>query len=93
MINIDEMSDRQKSEKITQAMTGLDGNINLIYQNLYKPENMALAWRVLIYFAGLGYDDAIEMWFSSESICVRETAQRLWLDKILEIAIEAGMIK
>jgi hypothetical protein len=77
--------------------------------NLYDPENMALAWRVLnwaakkfhygdSYSAGYRIDD----WIMDEPIVKGDgayniwdlppaEAQRAWLDKILELAIEAGL--
>jgi len=35
------------------------------------------------------------MWFNEEGICMLPAAdaQCMWLDKILELAIEAGMVK
>lgn len=69
--------------------------------NLYDPANMALAWRVLNWAQDQKFimDDGCEyflnLWWVGEktfSLPPAE-AQRAWLDKILELAIEAGMIE
>ena len=69
--------------------------------NLYAPANMALAWRVLNW-AWKHADDDMELkpalsWLSEidQVICYDDDpapAQRLWLDKILELAIAAEII-
>lgn len=70
--------------------------------NLYDPANMALAWRVLNFAEinggqlSCGIELAIER-DTGASIKDLITlppaeAQRLWLDKILTLAIEAGMV-
>ena len=71
--------------------------------NLYDPANMALAWRVLNWateelpgkpgirqklFAILWTEDGEDLLYGQEPA----TAQRRWLDKILTLAIEAGLI-
>lgn len=63
--------------------------------DLYDPVNMALAWRVHLWAVdhkviGLNYI----RWFDSGIACwLQEDAQRLWLDQILELAVEAGIIE
>ena len=62
--------------------------------DLYKPSNMALAWRVLNWAHETGlcrrYADGvgknIHFWDAPAD------AQRAWLDKILTLAIEAGLV-
>ena len=72
--------------------------------NLYDPANMALAWRVLNWAWGIPDDDPalvnLELHDWHEQIAWTVTydsspadAQRLWLDRILELAIEAGVIE
>ena len=65
------------------------------YVDFYDPTNMALAWRAI----GVMVDkhteiwDAFFDWWDLEIDPGHESAQRLWLDKILELAIEAGIIE
>ena len=68
--------------------------------NLYYPTNMALAWRVsnFIYsefFNGEDWCDGYFTWWHEVDWYkyTPAAAQRAWLDKILELAIEAGMVK
>ena len=63
--------------------------------NLYEIEYMAIAWEVMIHLGSLGFDDTIEMWFSDEFVCMENpaVAQKMWLDKCLDLAIENGMIQ
>jgi len=74
---------------------------------LYDPANMALAWRVLNWAWNHGYDmgDGIAMWWyakADQNSTVEDTllidatpadAQRAWLDKILTLCIEAGLVE
>ena len=64
--------------------------------NLYDPANMALAWRVLNWAileqtAQLAH---IATWLAIGGFMSMppEIAQRIWIDKVFELAIEAGMI-
>lgn len=69
--------------------------------NLYESHNMALAWRVLNWGAKKLY--TVDEW-ANDIVFTTDTsaynlwdlppadAQRLWLDKVLELAIEAGMV-
>lgn len=67
--------------------------------NLYDPANMALAWRVLNWanatrFGGGTTLDQWKWWhdFIADLRLLRASdAQMAWLDKILQLAIEAGM--
>ena len=78
-----------------------DDPSSLVAPMLYSPARMALAWRVLnwalftapdwdtghIIFDGL-YDKPLR-WVATK---LPADAQRAWLDKILSLAIEAGLI-
>lgn len=67
--------------------------------SLYDPENMPLAWRVLNW--ALDHLTAPSHFFQLRQmvgdmdlfVLPRDAAQRAWLDKILELATEAGMVK
>ena len=68
--------------------------------NLYDPANMALAWRVLNWAIGdpsFGHD--VDHWLWNEGIgydllnLAHDVAQRAWLDKVLTLAIEAGLVE
>ena len=65
--------------------------------DLYDPANMALAWRVHLW---AHYSAEVNHGYRYRNWCIRDTdtlfnenAQRLWLDKILELAIEAGLVE
>jgi hypothetical protein len=67
---------------------------------LYNPVNMALAWRVLNWaqeqqpeYVGQGFLDFWDVEYPHLYEFSPAEAQRLWLDKILELAIEAGLVK
>lgn len=69
-----------------------DGYMN--YPNLYDPANMQLAWRVLNFIDGTELSGRFNVWFYNQ-LWVKISpadAQRLWLDKILQLADEAGMV-
>ena len=103
-----EMSDQEKSVLLAKAMgwtvrdiVGLPADIFappdiwVRAGSLYDPANMALAWRVLNWIGTQGLDDIMASWFQ-EFGCIHiqpSLAQRLWLDKILELAIEAGLVE
>ena len=67
--------------------------------NLYDPANMVLAWRVLnwarvndaIFELAIDNHELGDHFFEWASESPAD-AQRLWLDKILELAIETGII-
>ena len=67
--------------------------------NLYDPANMHLAWRVLNWAwqnKTLPTDDSsLWFWWHERNLpnLPPAHAQRLWLDKIFELAVEAGIIK
>ena len=79
-----------------------EGRGGLFFQdNLYDPTNMALAWRVLNwvdtwdqkkyrtqYTQFWGWWDNEELWQIESKF-----AQAKWLDKILSLAIEAGIVE
>ena len=70
--------------------------------NLYDPANMALAWRVLNWAnKSVPFNSGDDIWRQWEGwwdgLDIKgeypADAQRLWLDKILELAIEAGIVE
>ena len=76
----------------------LDSNDILVgHGTLYDPANMALAWRVHLW---MGKNDPLPCtpkgyiyWWNNLGIVREADAQRLWLDKILSLAIEAGIVE
>ena len=75
-------------------------SLSKIVPNLYAPKNMALAWRVLNW-AFETFEFTQDANFSLSEIAGEhsvfrsppELAQRRWLDKILSLAVEAGMVE
>ena len=68
--------------------------------NLYDPANMALAWRVLNHVWSYQHlsDNQIVTWsyvigYAIDGSTPPADAQRTWLDMILSLAIEAGMVE
>lgn len=68
--------------------------------DLYHPDNMALAWRVHLWATTSAFYDKYRYWlahgtgYEGHLLWWEKTnAQRAWLDKILELAIEAGMVE
>lgn len=71
--------------------------------NLYDPANMALAWRVLNWAGMTQFFEDFSKWANARmdltQIVVNgqdlppDRAQKSWLDKILALAIEAGMVE
>ena len=75
--------------------------------DLYAPENMALAWRVLNWADTILWyhsepnvfkwskGDVFQEWWDMKTIfgLPPAEAQAAWLDKILELAIEAGLVE
>ncbi len=64
---------------------------------LYNPANMALAWRVLNWafanFVDIWLEETFRAWVPNPLYTLPPAdAQRAWLDKILTLAIEAGML-
>ena len=68
------------------------------FPNLYDPANMALAWRVLNWAYNFlddqGRETFLRDWWRSLNLFIESPAdaQRAWLDKILSLVIEAGMV-
>ena len=71
------------------------------YPDLYHPRNMALAWRGLGWWSSvvdIGDDDIYFQWRGwVDSVLVddflgKSEAQAAWLDKVLELAIAAGLV-
>jgi hypothetical protein len=70
-----------------------------IVPNFYNVKNMALAWRVVTeinrqWENGEDWADGFFTWWNDAELwrLTATEAQAAWLDKILELAIEAGMI-
>lgn len=66
-------------------------------RNLYAPANMAMAWRVLNWAAISKISAKFSEWWYEVAVSTfhhlePNVAQRAWLDKILTLAIDAGMI-
>ena len=80
-----------------------EGDGILWADSLYDPVNMALAWRVLNWAYTslpvwkhekyLTEGQQWESWFVRNIELGEPNAQRLWLAKILELAIETGIIE
>lgn len=76
------------------------------HSNLYLSENMALAWRVLNWGLVVKPTDPVgsihspdrihnklEDWLRTTFLWGRPDAQKQWLDQVLELAIEAGLME
>ena len=79
-----------------------DRDFEYFLPDLYRAGNMYLAWRVLNWAAGwIQSEESLGSklkWHYAISDQLRwdlppTEAQALWLDKVLELAIEAGMVK
>ena len=102
-MRIDELSDEQKTAVLAELvnMTPDVMNSGVLCVDLYDPANMALAWRVLSWAEiESGKNTRCDfhfgwMEFLPESLfeCPPADAQRTWLDMILSLAIEAGMVE
>lgn len=68
----------------------------VFFPNLYIPVNMALAWRVLNWatMEPTAQLAQVARWFliGGGMSLLPTQAQRAWLDKIISLAIEAGMV-
>lgn len=87
-----------KSWQGEMDVTTIDGTpFDYNAPNLYAPENMALAWQVLNWASDSRnpLSDTIDRWWvvNSPIELPPKEAQALWLDKILELAIGAGLVK
>lgn len=73
-----------------------DSEIFGLCPTLYNPVNMALAWRVLNWVASLDAPYTLRLmniWsFEEWAKLPPSEAVRAWLDKILELANESGML-
>ena len=90
----------QGDEKLYDEWTlGKDGYGVVTPLDLYDPANMALAWRVLNHFRQLPVIGAsLDDWWMNDdgvylTVMIPADAQRAWLDKVLELAREAGMLQ
>ncbi len=88
-------------QRVEYAKIGMLDSVllNKHMPSLYAPANMALAWKVAQwghtlpeYTQWMLEPNRLGTWFNFTRMPPAE-AQRLWLDKILELAIEAGMIE
>ncbi len=63
--------------------------------DLYDPANMALAWRVHLWGLQAVFWTEYYRWWRSpkDRPYIYANAACLWLDKILELAIEAGLVE
>ena len=120
-MNIDEMSDSEKSVLLARAMGIVEpgpvtGNewavigpvIRLEVLNFYDELNMALAWRVLNWISGEDRETDIhsikklpaflefDRWWTNKDNFLFQLspadAQRAWLDKVLSLALAAGLV-
>ena len=102
-MRIEELSDGQKTVMLAELanMTPDVMNSGVLCVNLYNPANMALAWRALNWaddqkFGRHSTDLEVYAWWerflhNAPSLSSAD-AQRAWLDRILSLAIEAGMV-
>lgn len=65
--------------------------------DFYEKDNMFLAWKILAFAADLDQrtnTTVFEEWWHSQRLYLKspESAQKLWLDKVLELAIQAEEI-
>ena len=104
-MRIEELSDEQKTVMLAElaGVTSDVINSGVLCVDLYDPANMALAWRVLNW-AGANFNKARPgdwrgAMYGSRHSAISEwvglspaDAQRAWLDRILSLAIEAGMV-
>ena len=93
-MDVSKLSDQEKSVLLARAV-GKPLSSSL-FHNLYNPTNMALAWRCLRWVSQ-GYEDwraEFQEWFASTAfeLMGEEHAQRIWLDRIFALAIDAGLI-
>lgn len=79
---------------------GWDRKYGVYLRSFYDPANMPMAWRVLNWANntafGTGKLDGYPWWHNFVAdmrLLPPAAAQRAWLDKILELAIEAGLIE
>ena len=91
-----DMNDQEKSVLLAKAMGWTIEAPE--YFDLYRPKDMALAWRVLNWAAVTMPQESYYLVPLQGIVLDTEKlpppdAQRLWLDKILKLAIEAGLIE
>ena len=100
-MRIEELNDEQKTAILAELanMTPDVMNSGVLCVDLYDPQNMALAWRVLNHVWSYQhlFDNQIVTWsyvigYAIDGSLPPADAQRTWLDMILSLAIEAGMV-
>ena len=68
------------------------------YPDLYDTTSMALAWRVHLWIKEQDYGtdgfiaEQYDMWWEDSQVWREDNAQRLWLDKIVELCVEAELV-
>jgi hypothetical protein len=87
MMNVADLSDRQKSLLLSQAAC-----LPEPYRNLYDPANERLALQVHNWCMTLGNDTSkrYRAWWYEAGMSTYE-GTRVWLDRILEMLIEDGL--
>lgn len=77
-----------------------EGDVHL---DLYDEHNMALAWRAVTYMgreANKEIKEAFDAWWQEQwqekqlqRVTTPAEAQRMWLDKVLELALDRNVVK
>ena len=106
-VDINKLSDEEKSVLLAKARgwtvhEAFGGQADIFAPpdqwvergDLYNPLNMALAWDIHLWL--IGFDDELITWeyiawWNDETPWLKSDFQRLLLDKILTLAIEAGL--
>ena len=100
-MRIDKLSDEQKTVMLAElaGVTPDVMNSGVLCVDLYDPANMALAWRVLNWAWASQHisENQIVTWsyvigYAIDGSIPPADAQRAWLDMILSLAIDAGMV-
>ena len=95
-MQVDKMNDREKSMALLDAIGEhwLTSPFGMGCIDLYLPANMALAWRVHLWALDVSDDYSIQ-WYLDGDLRIWEypDAQRRWLDEILSMLIEAGLVE
>ncbi len=105
MNEIDDLTDHEKSMLLAKVM-GLEMYVDdfgktwikfpgtsQVASDLYLEIHMALAFRCVHWIADKGYDDLLLTWFAKHKLIMDETMQQKMLNKILSLAIEAGLVE
>jgi hypothetical protein len=92
------LSDQEKSDLLCPRVGIEPGiySVSTLYPDLYREMHMALAWKVHIWAIHNSNDKFFKKyhkWWRTMKPFYNEDAQRAWLDKILSLAIEAGLVE